>query len=210
MTLWVASVSLYVGASLRTPLSVLARNPHKGLAPEISHETGMTSEERSQRQWAGDVSQEMDTVSRREQKRLVYRTGQSGDESRAERRPVNRSQYAAARTVDLQMPGWPRPEDKSSLLVAFWEFPLEYTLALAHRMHKKCHRLPLLRLDLNQVRVCLFFSFTLSVVFCVFVKECEISLARDEKNHKTILMAMRSLFGWDSGGRPAGIVTLNI
>ena len=28
-----------VGASQRIPLSVLARNPHKGLAREISHET---------------------------------------------------------------------------------------------------------------------------------------------------------------------------
>ena len=42
MTRWVVFVSLCVGvgASQRIPLTVLAWNPHKGLAREISHETG--------------------------------------------------------------------------------------------------------------------------------------------------------------------------
>ena len=74
-----------VGASQRIPFSVLVRNPHKGLAGEISHETGRMREGRSERG-------QKDTVSRREQKRPVDRTGQSGDESRAERRPFNKSQ----------------------------------------------------------------------------------------------------------------------
>ena len=39
VTIWVESVSVGVGASQRIPLSVLARNPHKGLVREISHET---------------------------------------------------------------------------------------------------------------------------------------------------------------------------
>ena len=39
------------------------------------------------------------------------------------------------------MPDEPTREVESTFLVALWEFSLEYTLALAHRMHKKCHRL---------------------------------------------------------------------
>ena len=38
MTQWVAFVSVGVGASQRIPLSVLARNPHIGIAREISNE----------------------------------------------------------------------------------------------------------------------------------------------------------------------------
>ena len=56
--------------------------------------------------------------------------------------------------------------------------------------------------------VCLFVLF-FHPLGCVLRvrKECEIPPARDEKNHKMILMAMSSLVGWDSGGRPAGIYT---
>ena len=42
----------------------------------------------------------------------------------------------------------------------------------------------------------------------MLVKECEIPLAGDEKKHKTILMAISSLVGRDSGGRLVGIVTI--
>ena len=38
--LGIRCVGVSVGASQRIPLSVLRRNPHKGLAREISHETG--------------------------------------------------------------------------------------------------------------------------------------------------------------------------
>ena len=40
VTQWVAFVSVGVGASQKIPSSVLARNPHRGLMREISHETG--------------------------------------------------------------------------------------------------------------------------------------------------------------------------
>ena len=40
VTRWVSFVSVGVGANQRIPLSVLARNPHKGLAHETSHGTG--------------------------------------------------------------------------------------------------------------------------------------------------------------------------
>ena len=44
---WAFVVLVCVGASQRIPLSALARNPHKGPALEISHETGRTREWRS-------------------------------------------------------------------------------------------------------------------------------------------------------------------
>ena len=47
-------------------------------------------------------------------------------------------------------------EEMSALLVALWEFSLKFTLALAHRMHKKCHGISLLHLELTQVCVCIF------------------------------------------------------
>ena len=71
-----------VGASQRIPLSVLARKPHKGPAREISHETGRTMEGMSERR-------QKKTVSRRDQSKEQV---SQGDESRAERRPVNRNQ----------------------------------------------------------------------------------------------------------------------
>ena len=82
-----------VGASQRIPLSVLARNPLKGLVLEISPKTG------SERGKEGPK----ETVNRREQQRPVIRTGQSGDESRAERR--QKSERPLLGPVDLQMPG---------------------------------------------------------------------------------------------------------
>ena len=88
MTLWVTSVFVCRGASQRIPLSVLVRKPDKGVAmrPEGGGKEGPRD------QSAGESSQEKDTVSRKEQKGPVDSTGQSGDESRAKRRPINRSQ----------------------------------------------------------------------------------------------------------------------
>ena len=87
MTRWVAFVSVGVGASQCILLSVLARNPHKVLAREISHDTGR----RRGKEGPRDCWQDR-TASKRDQKRAVDRTGQPRDESRAERRLVNRSQ----------------------------------------------------------------------------------------------------------------------
>ena len=123
VTLWVASVSVCMGASQRTPLSVLARNLHKGLAREISHETGRTREGRSQR-----------SVGRRGQSR----EGQSAEETSRQNR-VRRWESGREETS----------QQKSALQGALWEFSLEYTFALAHRMHKKCYRLPPLGLGAN-------------------------------------------------------------
>ena len=55
------------------------------------------------------------------------------------------------------------------------------------KLQKWSQTSPFLHLELTQVRACLvFFSSTLSVVYvvsCVFVKQCEIPLAGDERNH---------------------------
>ena len=75
-------------------------------------------------------------------------------------------------------------KNESAFLVALWEFSLEYTFALAHRMSKKCQTSPSCAWGWpKSVFVHLFFSSTLSVMFCVSVKECEIPPVRDEKNH---------------------------
>ena len=50
-----------------------------------------------------------------------------------------------------------------------------------HRMLGKCQTSPFLCLELTQV--CSFFSSTLSVVYVVSVKKCEIPLAGGERNH---------------------------
>ena len=71
------------------------------------------------------------------------------------------------------MPGGPTLEVKSSLLVAFSEFSLGYTLTLAHR-NTECTKSvtdtsPLLRLEQTQVCICLFVLFfhPLGCVLCV-------------------------------------------
>ena len=89
-----------MGVGQGIPWSVFARNPHKGLVREISHDTGSERGKEGPRE---DRSKY--TVSKSEQQRPVDRTVQSGDESRVERRPVNRSQKRwLLGPVDLQMP----------------------------------------------------------------------------------------------------------
>ena len=85
VTRWLAFVSMVVGvgSSQRIPLSVLTRNPHKGLAREISHETGRGREKEGPRvkrrsQSTKGCSQE----NWREQRSRQKRTGQSAGESR--------------------------------------------------------------------------------------------------------------------------------
>ena len=111
-----------------------------------------------------------------------------GEEDSQHERAVKRTQSAEGSSRDQlkeqdSRQRWKQGrEDKSALLVALWVFSLNYTLAFAHRIHKKCHRLPTLALGADPSS-CLFVSSTFLVVLCVSVKECEIPLARDEKNH---------------------------
>ena len=82
VTLWVASVSLCVGASQRIPLSVLARNPRETGSgrgkgdPREDRESQLTKETRR----------------RREQKGPVNKTVSQGYESRAEKREEQKSE----------------------------------------------------------------------------------------------------------------------
>ena len=70
-------------------------------------------------------------------------------ESGREETSQQKSERRLLGPVDQQMSCWPTWEDESVFLVALREFLLEYTIALAHRMHKKCHRLPPLALGAN-------------------------------------------------------------
>ena len=140
------------------------------------------------REGRSQSSQLNEAVKRRRQNREVDRTGQS------------------TKVVG----SWHSREKKGRLLVSvdseaglaivigcvsvpsgFVGISLEYTPALAHRCTESYAKVsqtsPFLRLELTQVRVCLFvlFSSTLFVVyieFCVSVKKCEIPLAGDERN----------------------------
>ena len=84
-------VSVGVGTIQRIPLSVLARNPHKGLAREISHETGRGRGKEGYR----------DSRQERAVKKMSVKTREQGREDtsqqKSERRPL--------RPVDLQTPG---------------------------------------------------------------------------------------------------------
>ena len=64
--------------------------------------------------------------------RVSWQRRQSGDESREEKREEQKSKRRLLGHVDLQMLGGPTREVKLALLVALWEFSLEYTLTLAH------------------------------------------------------------------------------
>ena len=75
--LGICCVWVWVSASQRIPLSVLARNPHKGLARKISHETARRGKEGTR------------TEERRRQNREVDGTEQSAGESRRLLGPVD-------------------------------------------------------------------------------------------------------------------------
>ena len=63
--------------------------------------------------------------------------------------------------------------------------PFEYMLVIAFRkLHKSVTNFSLLALGANPSPCLLvLFSSTLSVVFCVSEKKCEIPVAGDERNH---------------------------
>ena len=68
---------MWVSANQKISLSVLARNPHKVLAHEISHETGRGRGNEGPRAEEDGQSREGD------QSRVVDRTDQSTEENRA-------------------------------------------------------------------------------------------------------------------------------
>ena len=72
-------------------------------------------------------------------------------------------------------------EFKSALLVALWEFSLGYMLALAHRMYKKCHRLPSLVLGADHVCSFVLFFQPLGCALRICKEMCNTSGRRWEK-----------------------------
>ena len=109
VTLWVVSVSVGVGASQRIPFSVLAQNPHKGLAREISPETGRRRGKGGSRDSRYDRTSRHERAVKRSRTQLAegsrrdqsteqvsqeMRVGQRGDQSTEVRK-------SAARTCSL-------------------------------------------------------------------------------------------------------------
>ena len=127
-TMWVNSflwVWVWVNASQRIPLSVLVRNQHKGLAHEISHETG-----RRRGKARSKDSQQKKAVNWSRGKVTVR-----------ERRPLSEELGPVESEAGLvNVRGW------VSVPGGCVGISLEYTLAIAHRctrkLHKKCRKLP--------------------------------------------------------------------
>ena len=125
--------------------------------------------------------------------RSPIRRRQSGGESRTEKREELNSEIRLLIPVDLQRLGWPTRGDKSVLVVAGFMrvFARVHARVSSQNAQKVSQTSPFLALGANQspcLFVCLFvcsFPSTLSVVFCVSVKKCEIPLAGDEKNYET-------------------------
>ena len=164
--LWVASVSLCVGASQRIPFICFGAKPtQRACARDLPRDRKWTREGRSERRQkkAVDKGELKKTVDRDESSLLkkgpIDRTGQSGRwESDREDTSQQKSERRLLGPVDLQMPGGPTREVKSTLLMSLWEFSLELTET--KNVQKVSHRLPpFLCLELTQVRVCSFVLF---------------------------------------------------
>ena len=183
---WHSFLWLWVSASQRIALSVLVQNPHKELACAISNEPG-----RRQGKTKSQGSQQKPEKSNSQRKAAAEQgtriCGPKGRVTQHERM----SQYsrwlcrnfAQIHTHDSQMHRKPQKSAQTS---------------------------PFLCLGLTQVRACLFFFLPLSVVYvisCVFVKQCEMSPAGEERNHKMIGWQWTGLRGWDSGDQPVGILS---
>ena len=75
----------------------------------------------------------------------------------------------------------------------------------SHRTPENCQNLSMLRDNPSPCFLVLFSTFCYICYVCC--KICEIPLAGDEKNHKTIEWSWADLRSWDTGGRPAGILS---
>ena len=141
-----AFVSVGVGASLRITLSVLTRNPHKGLARETSLGTG---------RGLGKEGPRNSRQERAVKRRSVKRWEQGWEETSQQK-----SERWLLRTVDLQMPGWPTWEDKSALLVTCGSFTRVHARVSPqkHKKHKSVIDLSLLALGANPSPWLFFFS----------------------------------------------------
>ena len=179
-TLRVAPVSVCVGASQWNSLSVLARNPHKGPAREISHKTrnrrgkeGPREDRKTQSAKGSRRDQSTEQVSQE------MRVGQRGDQSTEVRK-------VAAKTCWPTDAGLTNARRWVSIPSGFVEVSRKYTPAITRKCTesytKVSQTFPLLCVELTQASDCLFFfSSTPRLCSLVLVKEFEISLDRDEK-----------------------------
>ena len=145
-----------VGASQRIPLSVLAWNPHKGLACEITYETGRGRGKKGPRK---------------------NRRNQSIDQGSQQKRAGAMACGLRGRVGQRE-----RMSQRSSCLCGNFARIHACTSPQTHRkLRKSVTNFSLLARGANP-SLCLFvlFSSTLSVKSG---KKCEIPLARDERNH---------------------------
>ena len=191
---------VWVSASQKIPLSVLARNTHKGIAREISHETGRRrGKPRSQ--------------SRTEQSR----TEQGSQQERAVDRSLGKPMVRERRLLGPveQKAGLSNVRGWVSIPGDFVGISVEYTLAIAVRITESYSKLSqtslFVSLDRTQVRVCLFvcslYFHTLSCVCCVLCvcKEMWNTSGRSWEEPLDNRMVMGGFGGRDSGGRSASV-----
>ena len=129
--------------------------PTQRLAHEISHETW--------RGWRKEgPREEKKTVSRRKQKGLVDRTGRSKrwNQDREERRTEVRK--TTAKTCSPTEAGLTNARKWVSIPCCFVEVSCKYTPTIAWKCTESCTKVSqtsLLRLQLTQIRFCLFIPF---------------------------------------------------
>ena len=161
--LWV-----WVCASQRIPWSVLARNPHKRRVREITHDSG---------RWRGKG-------------RSQSRTEESTEHgSRQKLGEADGQRKTTARTCGSR--GWVGQRERMSqrswwLCENFAGIHARDSSQMHRKLGKSVINFFLLAL---WVRVCYLFLSILSVlyiVFCVFLKKCEIPLAGNKRNHWAI------------------------
>ena len=179
--LWVWA---WVSASQRIPSSRLVRNPHKGLACEISYETGRRrGKARSPgSQQKRGVSDSLERAIVRERQQLKEELGLVDPEAG----------LASAR-VWVSVPG-------SCVGISF-----EYTLVTATECQKSAKTSPFLRL--GQPKSVLvyssFFHSRLYMLCLLFIcKAYEMPPAGDERGHWMIGWSWAGSEGWDCGDRP--------
>ena len=127
--LGIRCVGVGVGANQRIPLSVLVRNPYKRLAREISHETGRRRGKEGPRVKRRSQSAERGRTEKWTEQTNRQKSGEADGQERRLLKPVD----SDAGLVNVR--GWVSiPGD------LVW-VSLEYTLAIAHRMLRKCHKL---------------------------------------------------------------------
>ena len=168
------SLCVWVRAKQKIPLYVLARNPLRGLACEISHETGRGRGKEGPR--VKRISQEKEAERRSRQERAV-------NISRG--KPTARMCGPRCRTSQHE-----KMSQHSWWLCGNFAWIHARDSQQMHAERHKSVKNSLLALGSNS-RPWLFvlFPFTLSivyVVYCVSVKKCDIPLAGDERKYLTI------------------------